>query len=151
VNKQKSNLNTIKCGVPQGSTLDPMLFLIFINDLPVITNCKSYLIADDTTLLLSHNNTAQLELKLNLELEKIQNLMNANKLTIKYTKTEFTLFSKISRLASQINLSCGGIPIEQVESIKYLGVVIDSRLNWELHIAHMGKKVACGSAALYKL
>jgi len=73
VNQQRSKLNTIKCGVPQGSTLGPMLFLIFINDLPAITKCKSYFFTDDTTLLLSHNNTAQLDLKLNLELEKIQN------------------------------------------------------------------------------
>ena len=58
VNQQKSNLNTIKCGVPQGSTLGPIVVLIFINDLPVITKCKSYLFADDTTLLVSHSNTA---------------------------------------------------------------------------------------------
>jgi len=52
---------------------------------------------------------------------------------------------------SSPNLSCGGLTKEQVDSIKYLGVVIDSRLNWDLHIAHADKKVACGSAALYKL
>jgi len=68
--------------------------------------------------LLSHNNTAQLELKLNLELEKIQNWMNANNLTINYTKTKFITLFKISPLTFPINLSCGGIPIEQVESIK---------------------------------
>jgi len=68
VNQQRPNLNTIKCGVPQGSTLGPMLFLIFINDLPVITKGKFYLFANDTTLLLSHNNTAQLEFKLNFEI-----------------------------------------------------------------------------------
>ena len=77
--------------------------------------------------------------------------MNSNKLTIKYTKTKFTLFSKISSLTSPINLSCGGIPIEQVENIKYLGIVIDSWLNLELHIAQVGENVACGGAALYKL
>jgi len=53
--------------------LGPMLFLIFNIDLPAITTCKSYLFADDTTLLLSHSKAAQLELNLNLELEKIQN------------------------------------------------------------------------------
>ena len=119
--------------------------------MPLITKCKSYLFADDTTLLLSHNNTAQLELNLNLELEKIQNWMKGSKLTINYTKTKFILFSKIFLLISPTNLSCGVIPIEQVESIKYPGVVIDSRLIWELHIDHVGKNVVCGNAELYKL
>jgi len=57
-------------------------------------------------------------------------------------------FSKSAPLISFINLSCGCLTIEQVESIKYLRIVIDSRLNWDLHIAHVGKMVACGSAAL---
>jgi len=74
--------------------------------------------------------------------------MYAKKLIINHTKTKFILFSKISSLTSPISFSCGGITIEQAVGIKYLGVAIDSRLNWELHIARVGKKVACGSAAL---
>ena len=98
------NLNTIKFGIPQGSTLGPGLFLIFINDLPAITKCKSYHFADDTTVFLSHNNTVQLELELNLEFEKIHIWMNANKLTVTYKNTIFIRFSKLSPLTSPIHL-----------------------------------------------
>jgi len=62
---------------------------------------------------------------------KNSNWMNANKFTVNYTKHKFILFSKISPLTSSISLSCGGLTIEQVERIKYLGVLMDSRLNWD--------------------
>jgi len=128
-----------------------MLFLIFINDLPIITKCKSYFFADDTTLLFSHNDTAQLELKLNLKLEKIQNWMNANILTINYTKTKFALFKKISPSNFPNKPILRWYPNRTSRKYKYVGFVIASRLNWELHIAPVDQKVACGSAALHKL
>ena len=54
-------------------------------------------------------------------------------ITVNCTKTKFLLFSKISPLTSPINLSCGGLTIEEVESIRFVGVAIDLRLNWDLY------------------
>jgi len=84
--------------------VDQCFFLSYSNDLPAATKC---LFDAGTTLLIS-----QLELKLNLELEKIQNWVNASTSTVNYKKSKFVLFSKNSPLTSPFNLSCGGLTIE---------------------------------------
>ena len=81
VNNVNSSLNELKCGVPQGSVLGPILFLLLINDLPNATNMFSILFADDTTLQLSSSNIVSLYEQANVELDKLADWFKANKLT----------------------------------------------------------------------
>ena len=73
VNSQKSDKNIINYGVPQGSILGPILFLLYINDLPKSSNLKTLLFADDTALFASSNNYVSLEKIINVEVKKIEN------------------------------------------------------------------------------
>ena len=89
INGVQSDKKQITCGVPQGSVLGPLLFLIFINDLPNATNFLTLLFADDTTFQISGVDTDQLFLLANSELEKASVWFKANKLTLNVKKTKY--------------------------------------------------------------
>ena len=133
-NEQKTtNLLQIKCGVPQGSILGPLLFLIYINDLSLVTKFLSPVIfADDTNLFYSHNNIKILFKNANDELEKISQWFKANKLSLNEGKTKFTLFHKLrdkDNLPLQLpNLKISNNEIKRSSSIKFLGVLVDENL-----------------------
>ena len=94
VNNVKSEWCTVKCGVPQGSTLGPLLFLIYINDLHQATKLNVKLFADDAVLSLSNKIPNSLQFDINLELLKVENWMRINKLTINYKKTNYMILTK---------------------------------------------------------
>ena len=82
------------CGVSQGSTLGPLLFLLYVNDLPLFSNFKTIIFADDTVLSLSVNSMHELTTKMNQELENVDNWLKHNKLSLNYSKTQYTSFIK---------------------------------------------------------
>ena len=82
------------CGMPQGSTLGPLLFLLYVNDLPLVSNFKTILFADDTVLSLSANSMHELTTKVNQELESVDKWLKYNKLSLNYSKTQYMLFTK---------------------------------------------------------
>ena len=144
----------INCGVPQGSILGPLLFLIYINDLPA---CLKYatasMFADDTTITNSHKSTARLHREVNHDLNNLQNWLVANQLSLYFLKTEYMYF------ASDYNLSNLGIfaidplkigeqPITRVQSTKSLGVVFDQRKVLEEHVDSLCQRFSSGLAAL---
>ena len=92
VNGVNSTLSELKCGVPQGSVLGRILFLLLINDLPNATNLFSILFADDTTLQLSSSNIVSLYEQTNKELDKLADWFKANKLTLNISKTKYMIF-----------------------------------------------------------
>ena len=140
-----SSLSFLTKGVPQGSTLGPLLFLIYINDLLKL-ELKGEIIcfADDTTLLYSGKNKSVLNDEINADLDKIKHWFYVNNLNINTDKTKYIYFSLISRenpfklkfhkfdCVSEHICSCR--EIENVQSIKYLGLHIDSNLKWKTHI-----------------
>jgi len=80
--------------VSQGSTLGPLLFLLYVNDLPLFSNFKTIIFADDTVLSLSVNSMHELTTKMNQELENVDNWLKHNKLSLNYSKTQYTSFTK---------------------------------------------------------
>ena len=110
-------------GVPQGSNLGPLLFLLFINDLPNCLESVPRLFADDTCLQVCALSVEQLELKLNSELTKICRWMFANKLTLNASKSQaLTISPKLRCSPVYLNLQCPAGTIKSVNNAKYLGI-----------------------------
>ena len=135
----KSSLKPITHGVPQGSILGPLLFILYIND---IVNCSDYLIfilfADDTNLFYSCQNILQLIEIANRELAKLSQWFRANKLSLNVKKTNYILFgNKHLPPIEALNVSIDGNSLQRVISTKFLGVFIDEKLNWKIHIDHL--------------
>jgi hypothetical protein len=144
----------INCGVPQGSILGPLLFLIYIND---ITNCAKFLkfilFADDTNLFYSAKNLIELESTINSELASLADWFGANKLSLNIDKTSYMLFgSKKSETACMsVSLSINEISIKQVENCKFLGVYLDNNLTWDKHIQEISSKISRSIGVISKL
>ena len=146
INGKSSELNCLNVGIPQGSILGPLLFLIYINDLPNASNFFVKLFADDTFLSLSCQNFKELEKKTNYEIKKIYNWLKANKLTLNITKSKFMIISKRKGVNTNFKLKINGLRLERCSSYKYLGLFIDEGLTWKNHVKHICQKMSkvCG-------
>ena len=140
----KSDSLTISCGVPQGSVLGPLLFLIYINDISRCSQLLSFILfADDTNLFLSHHDIETLIRIMNEELEKVALWLTANKLSLNVNKTHLMIFkTRKKRLSHNAHVVLNGSPIEKVKYTKFLGIFIDEELSWKYHINHISAKVS---------
>lgn len=131
-------------GVPQGSILGPLLFLIYVNDLPRAISERCVLFADDTTLMFRCNNSNDIksyELRINNALQDITNWLNVNNLQINTKKSNFIQFSNSRAKKVNLTVHCNAQKIEQVESVKFLGTCIDQNLSWKHHIETLCNKL----------
>ena len=133
INGHKSDYLSITGSVPQGSFLGPLLFLLYINDLPNTLKFLSFhSFADDTNIYCSRND---LELILNQELHAVAEWMKSNRLALSILKTNFVLFHfKRLKPYKSLNLKIDGVNIQEVSTVKYLGVTFDSNLTWKNHV-----------------
>ena len=118
----KSDKISIKCGVPQGSVLGPLLFLLYIND---FSNCSKiidiHLFADDSNLFLSDKNLINIERVINCELVKVKDWLNANKLTLNVSKSNFVIFhSHKKKVNHNLKISINDVALEQNKTLNTL-------------------------------
>ena len=123
----------VTCGVPQGSILGPLLFLLYVNDMASAVRCKLLLYADDSALIASGKNVADIESTLSSELEYVSNWLIDNKLS-RSLKTQSILFGTKRRLSTgvKLNVICNGNVIESKSNVTYLGVTLDQFLSGEI-------------------
>ena len=146
----KSDLKLINVGVPQGSSLGPLLFLFYINDLPLSTKLKVRLFADDACLSYQHSDATSLNNIINQELNKVSHWLHLNKLFINYSKSSYLIFNR-TKLHHKFHITIDNKELQHNTSTKYLGVIIDDKLNWKPHITQLTSKLSRNCYALTKL
>ena len=151
----ESSLLDVLCGVPQGSVLGPLLFILYIAD---IVNCgkfECFLFADDAGLLLADNKLKLLKKLVKTEVKLLYEWLIANQLSLNLTKTNYMLISNINTLTAKdrkrFKITIGKYTIHEVEETKYLGVILDNKLSWKEHIEYLITKLSQAAGVIYKL
>ena len=140
-----SNTLPLSCGVPQGSVLGPALFLIYINDVKnTLTSVKHLLYADDAALYTSNINVDIIEDTLQNDLLNFSYWCNQNKLTVNVKKTKYVIYGtlKLLQKSRNLDLAIKGDKISREQVYKYLGIYLDSHLNFNKHIDYISRIIS---------
>ena len=141
----------IKCGVRQGSILGPLLSLIYINDLPSVSKLfMPILFADDTNIFCTRKNLIDIVSQINIKIDKIYSWVKAKELSLNIEKTNFMLVTPKLFSRTMDDLLIDGNRISEVNETKFLGVIIDNKLNWSPHITYISKTIAKGIGIILK-
>ena len=138
-----SKMKSIDKGVPQGSILGPLLFLIYINDIPNSSNILNFLMyADDTTLHCSLEDIEDdnKEFRINQELQHVQDWLKVNRLALNVKKTKYMMFHKHNKIVEHLDLHVNNNAIEKVDNFNFLGLHLNTRLTWHTHVSEISKK-----------
>ena len=150
-----SRKDFITCGVPQGSILGPILFILYINELPkCLVNSAGRLFADDTNVTFIGCNIESIQDQMTSDLDKIYKWFCANKLTINVLKSDYMLIGsrqKLAVLEGSMLLSVGGVSLSNTSSVKCLGIDIDANIKWTTHIEGICIKVSRNLTALKRV
>ena len=143
----------VSYGVPQGSVLGPLLFLLYINDLPNSSNKLDFhLFADDTSLFMSQENLETSESDVNAYLDNISDWLIANKLSLNTKKSYYLIVSpKNKRVNQKVSICINNENLAEAQSAKYLGVLLDNKLSWKTHIQETTMKISKGVGILARL
>ena len=142
----------VTCGVPQGSILGPLLFIMYINDLvSCSSSCSVNMFADDTIFYIAHHELSTVKQQLQRDLCNISSWLCSNKLSLHIGKTHTILLGsqrKINQLSSNLTLELQGEKVNQTNSVKYLGITVDRCLNYSEHVDNIIKKLNKGLGIL---
>ena len=150
INDKTSRPVSISIGVPQGSCLGPLFYLIYANNLQnLIENLTSVVFADDTTIVESSDSIEVLTLRLNFLMSKIVYWSNFNKLSLNKAKTKWMLFTNKTVQVPKIFIH--GTEIERVDKFKYLEIIIDNKLKYRSHLTQLRTKLSQLRYVTYKI
>ena len=144
-NQSKSKLENVEMGVPQGSILGPLLFLLYVNDLPLLTNKMSFIqFADDTSVLISGKSLSAMSQIVNTEMKLVTEWLQNNMLTLNASKSNYMIMSGQGKRYDDknCNIFIDNTRIIRVQKLKFLGIILDDKLTWKLHIDHISSKVS---------
>ena len=147
----KSSYKRISCGVSQGSVLSPLLFFIYINDITKASSFRTTLFADDINLHMSNSSFNVLQTTVNLELCKIDHWLRVNKLSLNYNKTNFMLLISRKHNPVSFKVTINNHTISPKDILKYLGVLLDNKLNWKPHVQRVKTQLSSACGILSKL
>jgi len=154
-NNQCSKCIKTEYGVPQGSVLGPLLFTLYINDIVEFCpeECNIRMFADDTLVYVSGEGSAELERKMRIVFNIVEEWMCINKLKLNVSKTKYMIIRSVRKeQRGNITLKCSdGMELERVDKIKYLGVIIDDKLQFKDHCDYMLKKIGKKTSFLNRI
>ena len=149
-----SDWKHIGCGVPQGSILGPLLFICYMNDLPLHVQIgRPFMYADDTAILYRNKTVAQINADMTNDIEKLHDWFSVNKLSVNVDKTQVMLFShpRSNHRNELLKVNLNNRELENVTRFKYLGVLLDNHLNFQDHIKAVKGKVDMKTGLLWRI
>ena len=150
--KNKSSIRSIKYGVPQGSILGPLLFIIYVNDIPEISRLAKFVMyADDANIIIYGSNMNEIQSKIEQVISKLQVWVGQNGLKMNLKKTKYMLFANKNIKTNNIEIFIENTKIERVAHERFLGVIIDDKLNWAIHRRTLASKISRNAGILYRL
>ena len=152
INSTQSAPQPIVYGVPQGSILGPLLFVIYINDLPGICNfAKFILYADDANIIITGTDLQEIKDKVDTFSTMLMNWVDTNGLSLNLRKTCYMIFSKKRMDLSSLQIRIDNTNIERKTEARFLGVIVDENLTWSTHIKAVKTKMSRFIGVMYKI
>ena len=147
-----SKTRHMQYGVPQGSILGPLLFIIYINDIPNVSQIAKFILyADDANIIITGNNITEVDAQLRDLCKILLKWVDSNGLCLNLKKTKYMIFSRSRNLELLSTLKIANLPIERLTESKFLGVIVDENLTWSRHIKTIQTKMARYIGLMYKL
>ena len=151
IGNSSSELVNVTIGVPQGLVLRPLLFLIYVNEIPLLSeNFHPTLFADDCTLSFIGSNIDELVNMCNRELVTFKHWSDSNRLTLNLSKTKCLFISNIGDLPENCILLNNDV-IEQIDNVNFLGIIIDDKMKFDCHIKHISSKISKSIGIMYSI
>ena len=153
INGEASQSLPITCGVPQGSILGPLLFLIYINDMHLAVEFSTtHHFADDTNILYSCKSLKELRKRVHADLAYLHGWLCANRLSLNAGKSEFIVFRPAHHNTHErLTLKLHQSKLFESQNIRYLGLILDNKLDWKAHITELSKKLSRAVGLLEKM